>query len=69
MGFGATGSTWGTRHGQEHRYGCRVDEDGNVVTFGDLRVQFSGSYEYNVADDDVAPAWAVNYAVKFLFPL
>jgi len=40
-----------------------------LVKFGDLPVQFSGSYEYNFADDDVAWKWAVNFTVKFLFPL
>ena len=40
-----------------------------LVKFGDLPVQFSGSYEYNFADDDVAPAWSVIFTVKFLFPL
>lgn len=40
-----------------------------LVKFGDLPVQFSGSYEYNFADDEVAPEWAVNFTVKFLFPL
>ena len=40
-----------------------------LVKFGDLPVQFSGSYEYNFADDDVAPKWAVNFTVMFLFPL
>jgi len=37
--------------------------------FGSQPVQFSGSYEYNFADDRVAPEWAVNFTVKFLFPL
>jgi hypothetical protein len=40
-----------------------------LVKLGDLPVQFSGSYEYNFADDDVAPEWSVNFTVKFLFPL
>jgi hypothetical protein len=34
-----------------------------------LPVQFSGSYEYNFQDDYVAPEWAVNFTVKFLFPV
>jgi hypothetical protein len=37
--------------------------------FGAQPVQFSGSYEYNFADDEVAPEWAVNLTVKLLFPL
>jgi hypothetical protein len=37
--------------------------------FGAQPVQFSGSYEYNFADDRVAPEWAINFTVKFLFPL
>ena len=40
-----------------------------LVRFGKLPVQFSGSYEYNFADDFVAPQWAVNFTVKFLFPI
>ncbi|MFN2249018.1 MAG: hypothetical protein ACK2U4_18150 [Candidatus Promineifilaceae bacterium] len=40
-----------------------------LVKFGKLPVQFSGAYEYNFADDYVAPKWAVNFTVKFLFPL
>jgi hypothetical protein len=41
----------------------------NLVKFGALPVQFSGAYEYNFADDEVAPEWTVNLTVKFLFPL
>jgi hypothetical protein len=41
----------------------------NLVKFGQLPVQFSGAYEYNFANDYVAPEWAVNFTVKFLFPL
>jgi len=40
-----------------------------LVKFGKLPVQFAGSYEYNFADDYVAPKWTVNFTVKFLFPL
>jgi hypothetical protein len=40
-----------------------------LVKFGKLPVQFSGVYEYNFADDYVTPEWAVNFTVKFLFPL
>jgi hypothetical protein len=40
-----------------------------LVKFGNLPVQFSSAYEYNFADDYVAPKWAVNVTVKFLFPL
>jgi hypothetical protein len=40
-----------------------------LVKFGNMPVQFSGAYEYNFADDYVAPKWAVNFTVKFLFPL
>jgi hypothetical protein len=34
-----------------------------------MPVQFSGAYEYNFADDEVAPEWTINFTVKFLFPL
>lgn len=37
--------------------------------FGALPVQFSGSYEYNFANDFVAPRWTLNFGVKFLFAL
>ena len=37
--------------------------------FGAQPVQFSGSYEYNFADDQIGPAWTANLTVKFLFPL
>ena len=40
-----------------------------LVKFGKLPVQFAGGYEYNFADDYVAPKWTVNLAVKVLFPL
>jgi len=40
-----------------------------LVKFDKLPVQFSGAYEYNFADDEVAPKWTVNFTVKFLFPL
>jgi hypothetical protein len=40
-----------------------------LVKFGKLPVQFSGAYEYNFADDYVAPKWTVNFTVKFLFPI
>lgn len=40
-----------------------------LVKFGAMPVQFSGAYEYNFADDEVAPEWAINFTVKFLFPL
>ena len=40
-----------------------------LVKFGKLPVQFSGAYEYNFADDYVAPEWTINFTVKFLFPL
>jgi hypothetical protein len=40
-----------------------------LVKFGKLPVQFAGGYEYNFADDYVAPKWTVNFTVKFLFPI
>jgi len=40
-----------------------------LVKFGKLPVQFAGGYEYNFADDYVAPKWTVNFTVKFLFPV
>jgi len=40
-----------------------------LVKFGQLPVQFVGSYEHNFADDYVAPAWTFNFTVKFLFPI
>jgi hypothetical protein len=40
-----------------------------LVKFGKLPVQFAGGYEYNFADDYVAPKWTLNFTVKFLFPV
>ena len=40
-----------------------------LVKLGQLPVQFSGAYEYNFANDYVAPEWTVNFTVKFLFPI
>jgi hypothetical protein len=40
-----------------------------LVKFGKVPVQFAGGYEYNFADDYVAPKWTVNFTVKFLFPV
>jgi hypothetical protein len=40
-----------------------------LVKFGKLPVQFAGAYEYNFADDYVAPEWTVNLTVKVLFPV
>lgn len=40
-----------------------------LVKFGKLPVQFSGGYEYNLADDYVAPKWTANFSVKVLFPI
>ena len=40
-----------------------------LMKFGGLPVQFIGSYEYNFAEDYVAPKWTVNFTLKFLFPL
>jgi len=40
-----------------------------LVKFGKLPVQFAGGYEYNFADDFVAPEWTLNFTVKFLFPV
>jgi len=40
-----------------------------LVRFGSLPIQFSGSYEYNFADDVVAPETTLNFSMKFLFPL
>jgi len=40
-----------------------------LIKFGDLPIQFSGYYEYNFADDEIAPEWTVNFTAKFLFPL
>ena len=37
--------------------------------FDKLPVQFSASYEYNFADEVVAPEWSLNLTVKFLFPI
>lgn len=37
--------------------------------FSNFPVQFSGSYEYNFADDVVSPQWTINLTAKFLFPL
>jgi hypothetical protein len=40
-----------------------------LVKFGQLPVQFVGSYEHNFADEYVAPEWTFNFTVKFLFPI
>jgi hypothetical protein len=40
-----------------------------LVKFDKLPVQFVGSYEYNFADEDVAPRWTANLTLKFLFPI
>ena len=40
-----------------------------LVKFGPMPVQFSGAYEYNFADNEVAAEWTVNFTLKFLFPL
>lgn len=40
-----------------------------MVRLGKMPTMFSGSYEYNFQDDNVAPEWTVNFTVKFLFPL
>jgi len=40
-----------------------------LVKFGKLPVQFAGAYEYNFADDYIAPKWTVNFTVKILFPV
>jgi len=40
-----------------------------LVKFGKVPVQFAGGYEYNFADDYVAPKWTLNFTVKFLFPV
>jgi hypothetical protein len=37
--------------------------------FGKRPMQFSATYEYNFADDYVAPKWLVSFPVKLLFPL
>lgn len=37
--------------------------------FGFQPVQFSGSYEYNFADDVVSPEWTINFTMKLLFPI
>jgi hypothetical protein len=40
-----------------------------LTKIGGLPVQFVGSYEYNFADDYVAPEWTFNFTAKFLFPI
>ena len=40
-----------------------------LMRFGKQPVQFSGSYEYNFADDYPSPAWSVSFTVKLLFPV
>ena len=40
-----------------------------LTRLGGVPVQFAGSYEYNFADDDVAPEWTLNVTVKLLFPI
>ena len=40
-----------------------------MVKFGKRPVQFAGAYEYNFANDDVAPKWTVSLTVKLLLPI
>jgi hypothetical protein len=40
-----------------------------LVKFSSTPVQFSGAFEYNFADDYVAPKWICNFTVKLLFPI
>ena len=37
--------------------------------FGQVPVQLSGAYEYNLQDDYVSSEWTFNLTAKFLFPL
>ena len=39
-----------------------------LVKVSGIPTQFSGSYEYNLADDQVAPKWTMNLTVKVLIP-
>lgn len=36
---------------------------------GSIPVQYTGTYEYNFADDNIAPEWAISFAVKFILPI
>lgn len=40
-----------------------------LTKVGGQSVQFAGSYEYNFADEFIAPEWSVNFTIKLLFPL
>jgi hypothetical protein len=40
-----------------------------MVKFGKRPIQFAGAYEYNFADDDVAPKWTLSFTVKFLLAI
>ena len=40
-----------------------------LVKVSQMPVQFAGAYEYNFADDYVAPEWTVSFTVKLLFPI
>jgi hypothetical protein len=40
-----------------------------MVKFGARPVQFAGAYEYNFADNEIAPKWTVSFTVKFLLPI
>jgi hypothetical protein len=54
---------------QEKADGQSLVQAANDPTASIMSVQFSGAYEYNFADDFVAPQWAINFTVKFLFPI
>ncbi len=49
--------------------GQALDQAANDPTASLMNVQVQDVYEYNFADDYVAPKWAVNFTVKFLFSL
>lgn len=40
-----------------------------LAKIGKVPAQFSTSFEYNFADDRVAPEWTINFSLKLLFPL
>ena len=39
-----------------------------LVKIGGIPTQLSGSYEYNFADDEVAPKWTLSFSFKVLLP-
>ena len=41
----------------------------NLRKIGHIPVQFTGSYEYNFADDNITPEWSMSFAAKFILSI